>query len=218
MAALRTRNLIEEIGDLESFYELYRQRGGIALDRSRIAFQWVTFAAIIPLQIAHNLAHPEQGTNYHEYLGWHARAVHDALSDIARLREVELEPYTLPEPHPDRLSFQLEALVAVVESLPGDSEYEAYRRFDLSVALRNLREYAARRWTFEREYLDEIEALTGRRPDNAWEGDVTLADFVRTAGPQLDAQILQLLYRRNLRTLEIIRQHDLRRREGMETA
>ncbi len=218
MAALRTRNLIEEIGDLELFYDLYEQRGGIKLDRDRIAFHWVTFATIIPLQIAHNLAHPEVGINYHEYIGWHARAMTDALKDIARFSGVALEAYPMPEQQPDRMSFQLEALVKVVECLPAETEYEAYRRHDLALALANLRDHAAMRWTVEREYLDEIENLTGYRPETVWDGDVRLAEFVRTAGPEFDARILQVLYRRNERVAEIIRRHDLRRREGMESA
>ena len=73
MAALRTRDLIEEIGDLESFYDLYHERGGLELDRDRIAFHYVTFAMLVPLQIAHELAHPELGPMHHEYFGWHAR-------------------------------------------------------------------------------------------------------------------------------------------------
>lgn len=216
MAALRTRDRIEEIGDLESFYDLYHQRGGIRLDRDRIAFHWVTFAMLTPLQIAHQLAHPEGETKYHEYIGWYARAMDDALKDVARLCDVELEDYRLPEPRPDRSGHLLEACVAVVEAMPAADDYDAYRRFDLGLAARYLGDYARRRTAMEREYCDEVEAITGKRPLDAWEGDEQMVEFIATAGPEFDKPILQLLHRRNQRVNQILRMHYLRRRTGKE--
>ena len=64
----------------------------------------------------------------------------------------------------------------------------------------------------EREYVNEIEALTGRRPRDAWDGDMQMVEFVQSAGPQLDAPIVQLLLRRNQRINQILRMHSLRRR------
>jgi aminoglycoside phosphotransferase (APT) family kinase protein len=218
LAALRTRDRIEEIGDLESFYRLYEERGGVKLDRARIAFHWVTFAMIPPLQVAHEIAHPERFANYHEYCGWHMRLMDDALKDTARLCGVELAPYSLPEPSPDRSVLLTRALEAVVENLPAEGDYDAYRRFDLAMGLKYLGDHAAMRQALEREYLGDVEALTGRRPDNAWDADVQMVDFVRSAGPELDGAILQLLFRRNERVYQIERRHFQKRREGMEMA
>ena len=216
MAALRTRDRLEEIGDLESFYDLYHARGGIELDRSRIAFHWVTFAMLTPLQIAHQIAHPEGETKYHEYTGWHARAIDDAIKDVARLVGVELEDYQLPEPRPDRAGHLMRAMTAVVDAMPAADDYDTYRRFDLGLAVRYLADHAARRGAMESEYLDEIEALTGQRPRDAWDGDVRLAEFVQTAPAELDGPILQILHRRNQRVNQILRMHYLRRRAGKE--
>jgi aminoglycoside phosphotransferase (APT) family kinase protein len=215
MAALRVRDRIEEIGDLESFYDLYHQRGGLKLDRDRIAFHGVTFALIVPLQIAHELAKTED-INHHEYIGWHVRAMDDALKDIARIGRISLEPYVLPEPRQDRSCLLMQTLVASIQAIPAPDDYATYRRQDLTLAIKYLNDYAARRTAMEREYLDEIQTLTGYRPSDAWEGDVRMAKFVRTAGPELDAPILRLLYRRNERTYQIMRMHYLRRRKGKE--
>ena len=218
IAALRTRDQIEEIGDLESFYDLYEKRGGIRLDRDRIAFQWVTFAMLTPLQVAHDLAHPEKAAQYHEYFCWHEHTMVDAIQDIARIIGLKLEPYRLPEPRPGRSSHLLRALASVVESLPAADDYEAYRRFDLASALKFLRDQAAVRTDIEREYLDEVEALIGRRPKDTWDADVQLTEFVQTAGPELDAPILKILHNRNQRALQLMMRHDTRRREGKGVA
>jgi aminoglycoside phosphotransferase (APT) family kinase protein len=216
IAALRTRDRIEEIGDLESFYQLYERCSGVKLDRDRIAYQWVTFALLTPLQIANDQAHPEKYADYHAYFTWHVTLMDDVIKDIARLCGVTLERYQLPDPTADRSNLLLQALVSVVENLPAADEYEAYRRFDLGLALKYLCDHTARWRSLEREYLDDVEALTGRRPRDAWDGDVQLVDFVRTAGPERDADILRLLYRRNERVYQIMRRHFQQRREGME--
>jgi aminoglycoside phosphotransferase (APT) family kinase protein len=216
LAALRTRDRIEEIGDLDSFYDLYRQCGGIALDRDRIAYQWVTFAMLTPLQIANDQAHPEKYADYHAYFTWHVTLMDDVLKDIARLCDVTLERYVVPEATPDRTNLLLQALISVVEALPASDDYESYRRFDLALALKYVADFTARARVLEREYLDDVEALTGRRPRDAWDGDVQMVEFVRGAGPERDAAILQLLYRRNERVYQIMRKHFQQRREGME--
>jgi hypothetical protein len=215
MAALRFRDRIEEIGDLESFFEIYQRLGGVPIDRDRVAFQEVVFRIIVPLQIAHELADP-RGINHHEYMSWHYGAIDDALKDIARIAGLPLEPYVLPEPVPERSDRLIQTLVAVVEDMPAPDDYVHYRRFDLSLALRYLSDYVTRRAAMEAEYLDEIEALTGTRPRDAWEGDVQLEEFVRSAGPQFDGVLLQLLYRRNERVNLIMRSHYIRYRPGKE--
>ncbi len=216
MAALRTRDRIEEIGDLEEFYDLYHQMGGIKLDRDRIAFHWVTFAMMVPLQIAHDLAHPKGNAQYHEYLGWHARAMDDTLKDIARIIRIELPDYALPPAAPGRAGMLLEAMISVVDDMLATDDYQHYRRQDLSLALKYAMDTSARQTSLEQEYLDELEGLTGVRPRSAWEGDVQLCQFLETAGPELDGPILSILYRRNLRVNLILRMHSLRRREGKE--
>jgi aminoglycoside phosphotransferase (APT) family kinase protein len=216
MAALRTRDRFEEIGDLESFYDLYEKCGGIKLDRDRIAFQWVTFALLTPLQVAHYLAHPEEGAQYNQWFGSHLHLMDDCIKDIARIKKVKLAPYTVPEPRPDRHSLLFQALGSVIENLPAGDEYEAYRRFDLSVAMKFMQDQTARRGAFEREYLDDVEALTGQRPKDAWDGDVQLEAFVQTAKPELEERILNVLYRRNERARQILAKHHARRRPGKE--
>lgn len=215
-AALRTRDRMEEIGDLEAFYALYEERGGLALDRDRIAFHWVTFAMMVPLQIANNLAHPEGNAQYHEYMGWHARAMDDALRDIARITGADLPAYRLPPAQSDRLAALFAAMVTVVADMPATDDYGEYRRQDLSLALKYGLDHVARRTAFEREYLDELEALIGCRPATVIDGDEQLCRFIASAGPDQDGPILAALHRRNLRVNLVLRLHSLRRRAGKE--
>ena len=216
MAALRTRDRFEMIGDLEAFYQLYEKKSGFKLDRARIAFQWVTFALLTPLQIAHYLAHPEDGAQYHQWFGSHAALMDDCLRDIARIDGVTLERYRTPQTPRDRWSLLVGALANVVDALPAADEYETYRRNDLAMGLRMVQEHDALRSALEREYLDDVEALIGRRPGDPWDADVQLEAFVQSAGPELDAAILRLLFRRNERVLQLQRRHNPRRRMGQE--
>jgi aminoglycoside phosphotransferase (APT) family kinase protein len=204
-AALTTRNRFEVIGDLEAFYELYHQRGGPVLDRKRIQFHRVPFCLATPLQIANELAHPESTPEYFEYVWWQIISMSHVLREIAGNIGETLPQLPQAEARPTRSGLVLDALVRVVDSLPAsDDAYVKYRLFNLGLAVKYLAGYEAQRSGFEAQYLQEVGDLVGRRPADAWEADVELEAFIRTAGPELDLPLLHLLHRRNGLSFDIM--------------
>jgi aminoglycoside phosphotransferase (APT) family kinase protein len=212
-AALTTRTRFEEIGDLEAFYELYRRRGGPALDRRRIKFHRVCFTLATPLQIACELAHPETTAEYFELVWWQILSMSDVLKEIGENMGVTLPVEPTPPAAPTRNGMLLEALTRVVDSLPAsDDAYVQYRLFNLGLAVKYLAGYEGGRTAYETRYLSDVEGFVGRRPADLWEADVLLETFVQTAGPELDLSLLKTLQRRNQLSLDIMREVYDRRR------
>jgi aminoglycoside phosphotransferase (APT) family kinase protein len=210
-AALRTRDRFEKIGDLEEFYEIYRKRGGIALDRKRILFHRVGFCMATPLQIADELAHPESAAEYFEYFKWHVLSMSDVLKDIAHYMDVSLPSFPLPEPAPTQNGMLLEALTRVVGGLPeADDPYGRFRRFNLGVAVGYLADYEKHRSSFEAQYFADVETLLGRRPVDQWDADVQMQEFIKHSGPEHELSILNILHRRNEFFLRLIENHHSR--------
>jgi len=204
-AALTTRNRFELIGDLEEFYDLYHRRGGPQLDRKRIQFHRVGFEMATPLQIAHELAHPESTGEYFEYVWWHILSMNSVLNEIAANMGVTLPPHAPPESGETSSGLLLQALTRVVDSLPASEDpYVKFRLFNLGLAVKFLAGYEARRSAFEAQYLRDVEGLTGRRAVDAWDADVQLQAFVQTAGPEFDLPLLHILHRRSAVSFDVI--------------
>jgi aminoglycoside phosphotransferase (APT) family kinase protein len=203
-AALRTRDQFEQIGPLEAFYKLYEARGGKPVDLDRVRYQSVAFSLFTPLEVADDLARPRDAADYHEYLTWHFTSIKDALDDMAEILHLDLEPYELPPAGRSRAGVALEAVAHVLSAMPAPDDYSAYRRDKLGMAVRFLTRKETFRSALEREYLDDLEALLGRRPVDDWDGDVRLEAFVQTAGPEFDERLLRLLYRRAKRLALLI--------------
>jgi hypothetical protein len=72
------------------------------------------------------------------------------------------------------------------------------------VSVKYLHEYESRRTNFQKQYFSDVENLTGHRPRDEWDADVQLQEFIKTAGPELDLQIMNVLYRRNLFSYDIL--------------
>jgi hypothetical protein len=203
-AALRSRDRFEEIGDLPQFYKLYEARGGLPVDLDQVRYQKVAFTMYATFEVAHELVHPSSKADYHEYLRWHTGGPKTALEDIADILGIDLEPYERPAAGRSRYAGALQAIEGAVETLPAPDEYTTYRRDKLGMALRHLIRREAYHSAFEREYLDDVADLIGRRSVDEWDCDVQLEAFVKTAGPECDERLIRLLYRRAQRMMILL--------------
>jgi hypothetical protein len=203
-AALRSRDTFEQIGDLESFYQLYEARGGRPVDRDKVLFQRAAFVMYAPLEVAEELARPHEAEDYLEYLRWHVHGTRTAMEDIAQILKLELEPYSLPEPVRSRYAAEMQAVAAGIAKSGAADDYAVYHRDKLAKTARHLalREtYAA---ALEREYLADVKALTGRVAASEWDADVLMEGFVHAAGPEMDEPLLRLLHRRATRMWRVM--------------
>jgi len=195
-AALKTRDTFEQIGDLETFYQLYERRGGRAIDRRRTAFQHIPFVMYAPLEVAEELGKPAAASDHYEYFRWHADGLQTALEDIADYVGLELPPYTPPPLAKSCGVLALEGLAATVDRINTADVYSAYRQEKAGMTARYCAYREAWAPAFQQEYLSDIAELTGQKAQSEWEADAVLEKFVRSAGPELDAPLIRLLFRR----------------------
>lgn len=88
-----------------------------------------------------------------------------------------------------------------IEAIPVDGQdpaasYHQAMAMNLAAHLELVDQIGAQ---IDKANLDEIEALVGERPVSTAEGDAVLEQFVLDAGPEWDARLLQLFFRRNER-------------------
>ena len=198
LAALRLRNLQEYIGEMSEICSLYEELSGLRVDPHRLRYHTVVFCIVTPLMTANDINNPKAGHDQHEYMIWASFCLKFALECIAEIMGIELEPLPSPEPEPTRYDIAQQALELHANGLTATDEYSAYQRRKQILALRFLRRVDRHQPAFERRYLADVAAITGR-PVSSWaEADRVIEDFVTTAGPESDAALLRLFHRHSL--------------------
>jgi len=200
LAALRIRNRAEYLGDVDRLIEDYARRSGLAIDPHRVRYHTAAIAILTPLQVAKELAQPTAQIDYHEYTIWNAFCILIALDCIAEMRGWSLETF-MPagEPAPSRNAVSAEALALSIVEGAVDDGFERYRLEKQARVLHYLARADGWRNAFERDFLDDAEALLGRRPGDWREADRLLEELVIADDPAQEEELLRLFTRRYLR-------------------
>lgn len=205
LAALRTRDLSEPIGELGRAMRRYGEISGREIDLRAIDYHTIRFALLNPLSLAGVLAEPTRDANYVQYLGWSVCYGRAGLEVMARYAGVDLDPPRLPEAAPSRRGVAHAHLVdlldpARVESGPGVGElaYDFDRMQRLAVYLERSDRYGA---ALEADDLADVAQLLGSSPAaspprNWQEADARLEQLVAESGPERDADFIRYFHRR----------------------
>jgi hypothetical protein len=131
-----------------------------------------------------------------QYNEWYVHFMRYSLELMASREAIALEPLELPEFVPTRTWSMGESLVGAIEAIPTEDGFASFSR-DASTGLaKYMHRMAQFDPEFERQDRAEVEALLGRSLANWMEADEALEDFVATAGPGADAELIPLFYRR----------------------
>jgi hypothetical protein len=201
LACFRGRHPVENMGDVPALFNRYAEASGEPLDLPALTYHTVLFLAmaIIAPIIAIIEKHPGgdwvEGAVQIPFIG------HRGLEAMAEILDVKLDDdLALPAPHMAQLEeLAFDKLIAEIEHLPTSEMFPDWQRgilASLPKFLLNQTRYG--RW-LEEEDLNEIAELVGKRPANSVEGDKVLKAFVEKAGPEHDARLLKLFYRRTMR-------------------
>lgn len=200
LACFRGRHPVENMGDVPALFRRYAEVTGEPLDVPVIAYHTVCFLALATIgpMLAFVEKHP--GGDWMEaimQLGFIGRRTLEAMAEIVG---VELEEMELPEPHVTPWEdMATEKLESELGRLPTSATFEPWQRDVLLSLPRYLRSQARYgRWMEEGE-LGDAAALLGSRPANVVEADRAMKDFVRTAGPERDADLIRFFYRKIMR-------------------
>ncbi|MBK7949274.1 MAG: phosphotransferase [Deltaproteobacteria bacterium] len=220
LAALRTRDLSEPIGDLGRAMNRYGEISGRDIDLRAIDYHTIRFALVNPLSLASVVAKPGRDANYVQYLGWFVVYGRCGLEVMARFTGVPLEPPRLPEAAPSRRAVAHAHLVDLLDparavgaiedarsdartgrsSVPDAAAEERAYDFDrmhrLAVYLENSDRHGA---ALEADDLDDVGRILGTRPTTWQEADLLLERLVLEAGPERDAELIRYFHRRLVR-------------------
>ncbi len=194
LAGMLNRDLSEPMGDLARAFARYADAMGEPLDVKTVWYHTARFGICTPIACAPLLATPPPEFNHPVYLGWDIVYGRISLEAIARFAGIALEEPALPDPAPSRHGPGFDQLVATLA--------KAGEGYAIETALRIAqlaRELDARGARLEEQDREEVARLTGASPGDWREADAALERFVLDAGPERDAEILRLLYRRTKR-------------------
>ena len=205
LACFRGRHPVENMGDLPSLFRHYETALGEPLDLPVIAYHTVAFLGVGYFAPLFALARTDAGGDWVEAAVQCAFIGRRCLEALAEIEGIALDELTLPAARPSPLEeLALTKLSADLHRLPLSETFAVWQRGILaSVPEYLLNQARYRRWAEDAD-LDELEALLGTRPADLVEADRQLVAFIRSAGPERDAELIRLLHRRLLRQCLII--------------
>jgi hypothetical protein len=136
---------------------------------------------------------------------WSKRATIECLAEVINVKLVAPE---IPRPEPSYISRLFDVLEDNLrdEQLPRLTDPFMRYRLNLDLRLlariRHLTEFGRE---IEAQDLDDLKQFLGRRPQNRHEGMLAMEQFVRRAGPEMDAELTRYFYRHAIREEAIMR-------------
>lgn len=201
LSGLFARDLWEPMPSLADALERYREKTGEPVDPRVVMYHGVRFNLTAPLSMAHIVARPPADTEFIQYMAWLWVSSRTALEWMAKLEDVDLEPWTPPDEAETRYSAGHEFLEKALHAASPDQVRVKYQLDVAARAAGYLRR--ADRWgrAFDAEDLDEVAAILGRRPASWHECDAALETLVldNAPDPEIDIPLLRMLHRRCLR-------------------
>jgi aminoglycoside phosphotransferase (APT) family kinase protein len=222
LAALRTRDSMEPLGDLGLAFDTYARLTGEPIDFE--ALRWYEISQLTAtLMLQHPVVtDPDARSDYVTHLIWYVDSGRYALDILAERLGTELEGLDWPEPRRSPHSAAHRHLVSSLKAaarsepagdlvrygIPVDEDgspasapepadpfagWRARCDYRLARHLRRVDEIGAE---VERGEVDDAGRLLGRRPADTVDADAALVSFARTAGTEHDAALLHLFARR----------------------
>jgi hypothetical protein len=207
------RDLSEPLGDLPRAFKRYFELRGETIPTSVIDFHTVRFNLYTPMAIAPVIAHATPDVDLVQYLGWYWVWSRACLEVLAHGMGLELDTIDLPEAKPSRFTPGHDNLTKRLKRAASGDDFAAYEMDAAYRCAEYLRRAERFGGEFEQNDLDEISALLGRSFETWSDADAALEDFIESASPESDADLIRLLHRRTLRH-EALLQPVLRELEG----
>ncbi len=208
LAALRTRDMAEPLGDLPRAFRHYEKVSGREVDLQAVRYHSARFNLYTPLTTAHLVADPPPGLDYGLYLAWHIAWARASLDAVAESMGIEVPAIRTPAPVATPRSPATRALVGMLKTPGEDGEESSFRRYERLRALRTaqlLESAEGLAAALDAEEHEEAAVLLGRPMRNRDATDAALETLVASAPPERDADLLLYFHRRIQREQELYR-------------
>jgi aminoglycoside phosphotransferase (APT) family kinase protein len=205
LAAFQFRDTSEPLGDIAAALRHYEAITGEPIDGEAFDFHAIAFGAITPISMTHNITLAQPSKSVLQYLEWWITFCRVPLELIADRMGLALSP---PEPLVSEATAYdalADSLTLAIRALPVEEGFAAYERdgaAELAAFMARTGQYGP---AIYRQDKAEIEALLGQTFADLAAADAALEAHVLAAGPEDDARLLQMLYRRVQRHFELFR-------------
>jgi aminoglycoside phosphotransferase (APT) family kinase protein len=208
LARIRTRDMWYPTGNLPKWFEYYSEYSGTPLELDKIRYYSVIAMMTTALALGPVAQRLDPRDVHAEWIAeeiWSKRATIECLAEAIG---VKLEPPVIPTPQSSRVSELLDVLEENLRDEQMPRIEDRFLRYRMSMDLRlltHLRHLTGIGREIEADDLDDIKLIMGRRPKNRREAMVAMEEFVRRAGPEMDAELARYFYRHAMREETVMR-------------
>lgn len=204
LASIRMREPSFDFGNISEIYEHYATLVGKPVDRETIDYHCISFAMTNPISHFDALLNPSTETNFMVYKKWCNKTSMWALDLIAQRLNIEIEHLPWPADAKTPFAPAYHHLVDVINDLPKRDEFEAYKVGSIARLAEHLKRADEIGAQMTADNVDDLKAFFGVSVPSWEEGEAMLEAFILQAGPERDADIVRLLYRRLERELFLL--------------
>ena len=133
LAAMRTRDSIEPLGDLHVTFAQYADLMGEAIDFDELRFYEISQLTVTLMLQYPVLIDPDPQSDYVTHLTWYVDSARYALDILAERLDVEVETVTVPAPAPSSAHTRLRHLVTSLHSLARSEPKSDLMRYGIVV-------------------------------------------------------------------------------------
>jgi aminoglycoside phosphotransferase (APT) family kinase protein len=208
LARIRTRDMWYPTGNLPKWFQYYSEYSGTPLELDKLRYYSVIAMMTTALALGPVAQRLDPRDVHAEWIAeeiWSKRATIECLAEAI---EVKLQAPSIPRPQPNRLSELFDVLEDNLREEQLARMEDRFLRYRMNLDLRlltrmrNLIEFGRE---IEADDLDDMKLILGRRPKDRHEGLVAMDDFVRRAGPDMDAELTRYFYRHAMREEAVMR-------------
>ncbi len=208
LARIRTRDMWYPTGNLPKWFQYYSEYSGTPLELDKIRYYSVIAMMTTALALGPVVQRLDPRDAHAEWIAeeiWSKRATIECLAEAI---DVKVAPPSIPRPETSRLSALFDVLEDNLRHEQLAHIEDRFLRYRMNMDLRlltrirNLTEFGRE---IEADDLDDMKLILGRRPRDRHEGMLAMDEFVRRAGPDLDAELTRYFYRHAMREEAVMR-------------
>jgi hypothetical protein len=204
LAGLRCRDAAHGLGDMRRAIARYAELTGDHIDRRVIDYHTVRFGWVNPLSLGWMCEAPPTEINFVQYKSWYVLCSMWSLDVLAELTGALLDPPRVPDNGPSPRGPAHRFLLDVLDPAKATDAARAYEVGSWHRVAQYLEEADRYGPAFDDDDLDDVAEILGHRPLNRRAADAALEQFVLAAGPEHDAALVRLFYRRLAREATLL--------------
>ncbi len=208
LARIRTRDMWYPTGNLPKWFHYYSEYSGTPLQLDKIRYYSVIAMMTTALALGPVVQKLDPRDVHAEWIAeeiWSKRATIECLAEAIG---VQLEAPAIPTARPGRLSALFDVLEDNLREEQLPRMEDRFLRYRMSMDLRlvtHIRHLTEIGREIEADDLDDMKAILGRRPRDRHEGMLAMEEFVKKAGPGMDAELTRYFYRHAMREEALMR-------------